>query len=85
MGGEIIDNVTLTDADMNDPELLAELAALNGEPAPPKPQQNMAARRAQLEAQIVAKKKEAIRLKGDKKFSTPCCLRSVYCIACGVR
>lgn len=57
--------VTLTAADMDDPELLAELAAITGEappparrataPAPPDP--------SQLRAQAEAKKQEALRLK----------------------
>ena len=61
-------DVTVTDADMEDPELLAELAALTGGGDPPKPtpKPDLAAQRADLEARIMAKKKEAIRLKADK-------------------
>jgi hypothetical protein len=58
-------HVTLTAADMEDPELLAELAAVLGEAppprrratAPPPPDQS------QLRAQAEAKKQEALRLK----------------------
>ena len=51
--------VTVTDADMEDPELLAELAALTGGPPPakPKPPADLAARRANLQDRIAAKKK----------------------------
>ena len=58
--------VTVTDADMEDPELLAELAALTGGPPPakPKPPADLAAQRANLQDRIAAKKKEAMALKG---------------------
>ena len=61
-------DVVVTDADMEDPELLAELYALTGGPPPakPKPPADLAAQRANLQDRIAAKKKEAIALKGDK-------------------
>ena len=63
--------VTVSAAEMEDPELLAELAAVLGEDAPParnQPAANSEAKRKSLMAQIAAKKKEALAKKsaGDK-------------------
>ena len=71
------DSVTLTEADMNDPDLAAELAAVLGESIPAPPQRRAAAPPpaeqggdwdAALRQQIGAKKKLALQLKAtDKK------------------
>ena len=65
-------DVDFTDADMDDPELLAELAAVMGH-APPVP--DTAARRARLEAQVKAKRQEALRLKAFDKTAAVKALR----------
>ena len=73
MSPDAMDSVTLTEADMNDPDLNAELAAVLGESVPSRPA--AAARapehgsdsEAALRQQISAKKKLALQLRATDK------------------
>ena len=67
IGGFDPSRVQVTAAEMEDPELLAELAAILGEDAPPA-RGNSEAQRKSLVSRIAAKKKEALAKKsaGDK-------------------
>ena len=92
-----MEDVDVTDADMEDPELLAELAAITGEaPRKPKPKPkpnpvanpvpNLAEQKQALEVQLIAKKKEALAFKkeGDKSKAV-IAMREAKTIEAGIR